>query len=448
MSFRFRRGIKIAPGLRVNLSKSGVSTSFGVPGASVTFGQRGVYTNVGLPGTGLSYRTRVDKMPAGSGITGTKTPGETKPGRLSEHPAGPGEGNLLSQKLHLTLSEQGKLEINDEHGNPVPAKTKNILWEQKGEELTKWLQEEMDAINGEADLIRGIHREIPLPCTPPPDYTPLPFNEPEPARPRQKLFGKPPQKPVPPEKNLFQRLIPSQTNRLDNAYQQKIAAWEKDLSAYKQQKKQHEDNYKNELAAYELKLQEWHRQKEEHEQAEKYKAKEYTRKLYEDEEFMEDILSAQFQNLSWPWETEVSFQVKGNHADLDVDFPNLEVFPRREATFSANGKRLLIKTKSNTQLRLDYATHIHGIIMRLAGFVFITLPAVNEVVISGYSQRLNQASGYVIDEYLLSVIITREDFGQINLENLALVDPIQALERFKLKRNMTKKGILKPIKPY
>lgn len=47
--------MKIAPGLSVNLSKSGASLSFGPRGAKVTVGPRGVRKTVGLPGIGLHY---------------------------------------------------------------------------------------------------------------------------------------------------------------------------------------------------------------------------------------------------------------------------------------------------------------------------------------------------------------------------------------------------------
>jgi hypothetical protein len=60
MSFRFRRSIKILPGIRLNFGKRGISTSIGVRGAHVTFGKTGTRTTVGLPGSGLSY-THLDK---------------------------------------------------------------------------------------------------------------------------------------------------------------------------------------------------------------------------------------------------------------------------------------------------------------------------------------------------------------------------------------------------
>ncbi len=59
MGFRFRRTLQIAPGLKLNFSRSGVSVTAGVPGASLNFGKRGVYGNAGIPGTGLSFRQRL-----------------------------------------------------------------------------------------------------------------------------------------------------------------------------------------------------------------------------------------------------------------------------------------------------------------------------------------------------------------------------------------------------
>ena len=55
MGFRFRKSIKIAPGVRVNLSRRGVSTSIGPRGAKLNVGRQGVRATVGLPGTGISY---------------------------------------------------------------------------------------------------------------------------------------------------------------------------------------------------------------------------------------------------------------------------------------------------------------------------------------------------------------------------------------------------------
>ncbi len=57
MSFRFWRRIRIAPGVTLNLSKSGGSLSFGPRGAKFTIGPRGKRATVGISGIGLFYTT-------------------------------------------------------------------------------------------------------------------------------------------------------------------------------------------------------------------------------------------------------------------------------------------------------------------------------------------------------------------------------------------------------
>lgn len=54
MPFRFRRIIPLGKNFRINLSKSGLSTSFGKPGATLNIGSRSRMT-ISAPGSGLSY---------------------------------------------------------------------------------------------------------------------------------------------------------------------------------------------------------------------------------------------------------------------------------------------------------------------------------------------------------------------------------------------------------
>lgn len=67
MGFRFNRRIKIGPGIRLNVSKSGVSTSVGRRGAWFTFGGKVTRSTVGIPGTGVSY-TETERSGGGSGV--------------------------------------------------------------------------------------------------------------------------------------------------------------------------------------------------------------------------------------------------------------------------------------------------------------------------------------------------------------------------------------------
>src|SRR6202030_4461357 len=53
MSLRFRRSIRIAPGVHVNLGLHGAGLSVGSRGLHVGVNRRGMYTSAGIPGTGI-----------------------------------------------------------------------------------------------------------------------------------------------------------------------------------------------------------------------------------------------------------------------------------------------------------------------------------------------------------------------------------------------------------
>ena len=59
MAWNYRKRIKIFPGVHLNLSKGGVSTSIGPKGAKVSIGKKGTYLNTSIPGTGLYSRKKI-----------------------------------------------------------------------------------------------------------------------------------------------------------------------------------------------------------------------------------------------------------------------------------------------------------------------------------------------------------------------------------------------------
>jgi tetratricopeptide (TPR) repeat protein len=93
MGWRFFRRVKLAPGLRLNLSSSGASLTVGPRGSTVTLGKRGAHSSISIPGTGLSYRRK---------LFGNRKAGQTAV--VSKPVQGPKLG-LLQQ---LTLSSEEK----------------------------------------------------------------------------------------------------------------------------------------------------------------------------------------------------------------------------------------------------------------------------------------------------------------------------------------------------
>ncbi|MCM3567774.1 DUF4236 domain-containing protein [Neobacillus mesonae] len=78
MGFRFRKSIKIAPGIRMNVGKKSVGLSVGVPGLRYTINSSGKRTtSVGIPGSGLYYTTS-------SGSKSYKTPAYQRRNELAK----------------------------------------------------------------------------------------------------------------------------------------------------------------------------------------------------------------------------------------------------------------------------------------------------------------------------------------------------------------------------
>lgn len=61
MPTRFRKTFKILPGVKANLSKSGLSFTVGTKGYHLNFSKRGVRQTVGLPGSGISHTSYLIK---------------------------------------------------------------------------------------------------------------------------------------------------------------------------------------------------------------------------------------------------------------------------------------------------------------------------------------------------------------------------------------------------
>ena len=82
MGYRFRRSVKLGPGVRMTVSKSGVGFSFGGRGLRYTIGSTGRRTlTTGIPGSGLSRSRIVDKRDAPL----QRVAAPPKPGLLASH---------------------------------------------------------------------------------------------------------------------------------------------------------------------------------------------------------------------------------------------------------------------------------------------------------------------------------------------------------------------------
>ncbi len=67
MPIRFHRQFTLFPGVKVNVSKTGMSITIGGKGFHLNFSKRGVMQTTNLPGKGLSHRSYLFKNDEGDG---------------------------------------------------------------------------------------------------------------------------------------------------------------------------------------------------------------------------------------------------------------------------------------------------------------------------------------------------------------------------------------------
>ena len=68
MRLRYRKRIKLLPGVRLNLTNRGGSISIGKGGVAVNINNKGIKAAIRIPGTRLSYQTK--RFPLKSNLLG------------------------------------------------------------------------------------------------------------------------------------------------------------------------------------------------------------------------------------------------------------------------------------------------------------------------------------------------------------------------------------------
>ncbi len=165
---------------------------------------------------------------------------------------------------------------------------------------------------------------------------------------------------------------------------------------------------------------------------------------------MQDLLAAALAAIAWPREMLARFEIdpglESMHAD--VDLPEVEMLPVRHAAIAGRGLKLNIRDRSEAELRRAYVTHVHGVVFRVVGEAFATLPSLRSIVCSGFSQRIDPATGTSRDDYLVSVKVGRDAWSTIDFTKLSQVDPVAALGRFDLRSDHDAAGRICPIVPF
>lgn len=391
MGLRFRKSFKLAPGVRLNVGSSGMSWSLGPRGASVSIGKRGTYFNASIPGTGLSSRTRLDAPVAA--------------------PLRAPEPKTVKVSLSLQVGEDGVVRYSDQNGLPVSEELVAQARRQHPDAIRQLLERRCNEINNDISALGNLHWYTPAPLLSP-KFVPTPFDAAPPLPPEEVNLG------------FAERFLPGKRQWAEGENLRRQNEYHVALEQYEQEKATHaERNVQARMA--------------------------YSAAMAGNPDPMEKLLEHRLGEIVWPKETLISLSVSedGTALELDVDLPEIEHMPTMRAALGARSWDLTIKEAGATATRKLYQRHVHSLGFRILGEAFAALPTIRKMVLSGYSQRPDSATGQTKEEYLYSVRVDRNQWNEINFAMLNQIDPGEALAAFDLRRDMTATGIFKPVIP-
>ncbi|SDJ14899.1 DUF4236 domain-containing protein [Alteribacillus bidgolensis] len=111
MAFRFRKSVKVAPGVKLNVGKRGVSTTVGGKSVRVSSSSRRTSVGSSVPGTGVSYHKQVGSKNVRSKSNKNKHQGMT--GQEEEHQQNQPEQQVKQYEDHLVMLTSLHEEVTD-----------------------------------------------------------------------------------------------------------------------------------------------------------------------------------------------------------------------------------------------------------------------------------------------------------------------------------------------
>jgi len=425
MSIRFGKSIRIAKGLRLNVSKSGLGLSVGPRGASVSIGSRGVYANTGIPGTGISMRTKI-----------SSTSGNSVSSRQS------GDGTSVAVKISID-EENGKETVWLESLDGDRIENEPLLRKiKKSEDFKAKLEEtrlktQMEIADKTEKLINIYHNsekiitleEIKnkIDTLKPEKYTVIPFSIVSPNRDNLLMqLAEESSKEVKTWKIWTLKKLRSEyvESRIENLFQSECQKWEKDKIDFDASEAKKEKNKNDEYFQQYL---------DEKTTLEKI--------IRGDDEYIKSVIENIFSEIQLPLDFSVNFQVSNSIVHLDIDLPEIENYPLMKSEILKSGK-VSVKNKSQAEMYKDYAISVFGLAFFFTSIIFNISPAIKQIFVAGFTQRTNKKTGNIEDQYVYNINFERNKFSSINMTK---IDPIEAVDNFENQKDISSKYELKTI---
>lgn len=429
MAFRKRK--KIAKGLHLNLSGSGIGLGFRLlPGLSFSLNNSGVYCNTSIPGSGFYSRNK---------ISNTRPRQNNVPSRSSSCQAV--EPSATEVEIHIHAENDGTYttRIYDSEGN----ENTDPLLKMRVLSNPKYKETVVRAINDCTNELVDMYKLTAKPLTEADMKKKVEEAKPKKVRKKAYLVEKP----------SYEAL----KAKLESEAQEKIN------SIFFWTNKSKREKYVQERLDIQYKplIDEWEKNKRKHnEQQIEYVEEETSRmqKEYEDanlalqgfttgdEIYVNESIEQLLACLKVPFEFAINFEYLQEYKLLRIqlDLPEIEDFPKKKAKLLAT-EEISIKDKGKAEYLNDYAKSVTGMAFFFAGMFFNVSLRIEYIEISAYTQRISKVSGNEEDCYIYSVLFNRYSFSQINYQ---AIDPIEALKAQPNKSKILKSNELKEITPF
>ena len=311
----------------------------------------------------------------------------------------------------LDIAANGEIRYRHPDGRRLPEAEARAVRRHCEATIRAALASHCDTLNADLDALECLHEQ-----TPPPQVTGY----------QPRSYPVPPPAPMHREQPDWRHLLwPAARTRLDQENARREAA--------------HAEAYR----AWEWEKAEFDAHEFERQQREEVAA-------WNDPEAMQQTLSERLNELDWPRETRVDFELSddAHTIALDIDLPDENELPDRYWTMPAKRLKLSARKLGTMRQRELYRCHVHGVAFRVLGTVFARLPGIERALVSGHCRVEDPASGECRRRYLYSVKVTREAWEAVDFNRLARLDPADALTAFPLRREMTRAGTFRDVTPF
>ena len=414
---RFRKSVSLMKGVKLNASKSGVSFTVGGKGISLNVGKKGVFLNTSIPGTGLYDRKRIDTLITDKLGIGKKKKETAKENKVPD--------------FTMALNEEGEVVIENESGRAITSET-TLRAIRQTEEYKETYGELMDAylkqINAATEAFTHIYKlAADVSATGAHKAGAI-------SMPKGKVFEEP--------KPTRESILPALEAEAEKEAER--------FPFYSRKLKKRQYVQQQMEVFYARALDEWEARKAAFEGENDDLALALPAAASADQAVTPDFIEQQINSWLSTLELPVDFSLQYDYDEnsgvlwVDLDLPEIEDIPTEKAVEYKSGQ-VKAKEKSQKELRQDYVTCVFGLAVFFASYLFCLSPHIGQQVISGYTQRRDDRTGEMTDNYIYSIVFDRDAFEKGRHKKS---EPFAFCNGFRNRVNLLATSELKTIEPY